>query len=199
MFQTSLRKWFTPILPYLAIGIGIFWFKNAWAALLGFHSAIILSLLLAKSQFPIKTLLKSSNIRWVLLSILLSGGGGIFLYLFWSFFGIASDLSTHIEALGLYPYTWLPFVAYFSLVNPFIEEYFWRGYLGSSTKKLYISDLVSAGFHGMILFGNVKMLSIIYSLTVLSWLAGSGARLRVKTMGCSPLCSGMWQPISRSL
>lgn len=167
MAHASPRKWLTPILPYLAVGIGIFWFKNAWAALLGFHSAIIFSLLLAKSQIPIKTLLKSSNIRWVLFSVILSGSGGIFLYLFWSSFGIASDLSSHISALGLNSSTWLPFIAYFSLANPFVEEYFWRGYLGSPTKKLCVSDFAYAGFHGMILLGNVKVISILYSLTVL--------------------------------
>lgn len=167
MAQASLRKWLMPTLPYLAVGIGIFWFRNAWAALLGFHGAIILSLWLARSQFPIKTLLKSNNIRWVLLSVLLSGSGGFFLYLFWPFFGIADDLSSHIQALGLSSSNWYMFIAYFSLANPFVEEYFWRGYLGSPTQKLYISDFLYAGFHGMILLGNVKIVSILYSLTVL--------------------------------
>ncbi|HET9914038.1 MAG TPA: CPBP family glutamic-type intramembrane protease [Anaerolineales bacterium] len=172
MADASLRKWLTPVLPYLAIGIGIFWFRNAWAALLGFHGAILLSLVLARSQFPLKTLFKSNNVRWVLLSIILSGSGGIFLYLFWSSFGIVSELSRHIAALGLNSSGWITFIAYFSLTNPFVEEYFWRGYLGSPTKNLYISDFIYAGFHAMILIRNVKATSIIYSLIVLvlaSW------------------------------
>ncbi len=160
-------KWLTPVLPYLAVGIGIFWFKNAWAGLLGFHCAILLSLLLARSQFPVKTLLKSNHIRWVLLSLILSSSGGIFLYVFWSSFGITSDLSAHMETLGLRSSTWIAFIAYFSFVNPFIEEYFWRGYLGSFTKNLYISDFLYAGFHALILIGNVKATSIMYSLIVL--------------------------------
>jgi membrane protease YdiL (CAAX protease family) len=167
MAPASLRKWLTPLLPYLAVGIGVFWFRNAWIALLGFHAAIILTLWLARSQFPLKTLFKSNNIRWVLLSILLSGSGGVFLYLFWTSFGITGDLSAHITALGLDSSTWIPFIAYFSLVNPFVEEYFWRGYLGSPTKSLSPSDFIYAGFHAMILAGNVKVLSILYSLIVL--------------------------------
>lgn len=167
MAHAHLRKWLTPLLPYLAVGTGIFWFQNAWAALLGFHGAILLSLWLAKSQFPLTTLLKSNDLRWVLLNILLSGSGGVFLYLFWSSLGIASDLSAHIEALGLNSSTWAVFIVYFSLVNPFLEEYFWRGYLGSPTKNLYISDFIYAGFHALVMIGNVKVTSLIYSLIVL--------------------------------
>jgi hypothetical protein len=167
MAHASLRKWLTPILLYLAVGIGIFWFRNAWAALLGFHSAILLSLLLTRSQLPFEILLKSNDVRWVLLSIILSGSGGVFLYLFWSSFGIASDLSAHIAALGLNVSNWIAFIAYFSLVNPWIEEYFWRGHLGSPTKNLYSSDFIYAGFHALILIGNVRVTSIICSLIVL--------------------------------
>ena len=146
MVPASPRRWLTPIPPYLAVGIGIFWFRNAWVALLGFHGAIVLALLLARSQFPLKILLKSNDIRWVLLSLVLSTGGGIFLYLFWSSFGIAGDLSAHIAALGLDASDWPAFIAYFSLVNPLVEEFFWRGYLGSPTKNLSFSDFASRAF-----------------------------------------------------
>jgi uncharacterized protein len=164
-------KWLTPIFPYLAVGLGLFWFHNAWIAILGFHFAIIISLLLARSHIPIKTLFKSNNIRWVLLSILFCGSSGFSLYLFRNFFGIVSDLPTQIESFGLTSSTWLSFITYFVLVNPFIEEYFWRGFLGSPTKSLYISDFLYAGFHALVLFGNVRIGPIIYSLIALT-LAG---------------------------
>lgn len=162
-----MRKWLTPILPYLAVGVGIFGFQNAWATLLGFHCAILLSLLLARPQLPASILFKSNHICWIVLSTLLSVSSGIFLNFFWSSFGIANDISAHIATLGLESSNWVAFIGYFSLVNPFLEEYFWRGYLGSLTKKLYVSDFIYAGFHALLLIGNVKTGSIIYSLTVL--------------------------------
>lgn len=167
MARASLQKWLTPILPYLAVGIGLFGFQNAWATLLGFHCAILLSLLLVRSQLPVDILFKSNSVRWILLSILVSGSSGVFLYLFWPCFGIASDLSAHMEALGLSSSNWPGFIGYFSLVNPFVEEYFWRAYLGNSTKKLHVSDLIYAGFHALVLMGSVEVGSIIYSLAVL--------------------------------
>ena len=160
-------KWFTPIPVYLAVGIGLFWFQQAFLTLLGFHVAIIVSLLLARSQTPIKILFKSRNIRWVLLSLLVCGSSGVFLYFFWSAFGIAGDLSTHVRALGLMPTTWPLFITYFVAVNPLLEEYFWRSYLGSPTRNVHASDFLYSGFHGLILLGKMQTSAILYSLIVL--------------------------------
>ena len=160
-------KWLTPILVYLAVGLGLFWVEHAFLTLLGFHSAIIVSLLLARSQVPIKILFKSRNIRWVVLNILICGSSGIFLYFFWSSFRIVSDLSAHVEALALTRTTWPVFITYFVLVNPLVEEYFWRGYLGSPTRNVHASDFLYSGFHGLILLGKMQTGAILYSLIML--------------------------------
>jgi membrane protease YdiL (CAAX protease family) len=160
-------KWLTPILPYLAVAIGLFWVQNAFLVLFGFHFAIILSLLLARSSVPIKTLFRSNDLRWVALSILLCGGSGISLYFFWSYFGMVSDLPALIESYGLGRSTWPLFITYFALVNPLIEEYFWRGYLGSPTRGLSPSEFLYAGFHALILMNKMQIGAIIYSLIVL--------------------------------
>jgi membrane protease YdiL (CAAX protease family) len=160
-------KWLTPALPYLAVAIGLFWFRNAWTALLGFHLAIILSLLTARSSIPIHILFKSNDARRVILSILLCGSSGIILYFLWPYFGIVSDLPARTQAPGLTKSTWPLFITYFILVNPLVEEYFWRGYLGSPTKRFYISDFLYSGFHGFILLNKMQVGSIVYSLGVL--------------------------------
>jgi hypothetical protein len=160
-------KWLAPILPYLAVAIGIFWIQNALAALLSFHVAIILSLLFVRSQVPIKILFKSRDIRWVILNVLLCGGSGVSLYLFWSTFEVIGNLSAHVESFGLTRTTWPIFIIYFVLVNPLIEEYFWRGYLGSPTRRLHPSDFLYSGFHGLILLGKMEIVAVFFSLIVL--------------------------------
>ena len=160
-------KWIAPVAVYLAVGLGLFLFRNAWSALLGFHLAIILSLLIAKPNLPIKILFTSNSIKWILVSILLCASSGIILYFFWDKFGVADDVSTHVEALGLNQSNWLVFIAYFTLSNPWIEEYFWRGYLGSTTTNFYISDFLYSGFHGLILMNKVPMDMVIYSMAIL--------------------------------
>jgi Type II CAAX prenyl endopeptidase Rce1-like len=162
-----MKKWFTPILVYAVVGIGLFFFHNAWTALLSFHLAILVSLLIAKPKIPIKTLFTSKDIKWIFISILLCGSTGVTLYFFWDRFGIANDLSEHVTGMGLNQFTWIGFIAYFALVNPLLEEYFWRGYLGSNFTNFTISDFLYAGFHGLILMNTVQTSMIIYSLALL--------------------------------
>jgi membrane protease YdiL (CAAX protease family) len=160
-------KWIAPAFVYVAVGVGLFIFRTAWSSLLTFHIAILVSLLIAMPNIPFHILFTGRDVKWILISILLCGSSGVTLYLLWAKFGIASDLAAHVEAMGLNTSTWIPFIAYFTLVNPFVEEYFWRGYLGSPNTKFYLSDFLYAGFHGLILLNKVQPSMIVYSLALL--------------------------------
>jgi len=162
-----MKKWFAPVLVYSGVGLGLFFFRNAWIALLIFHLAIILSILIARPDISIKILFRSKDIKWILVSVLLCGSSGITLFFLWNKFGIAENLSVRLEAMGLNRSNWIAFITYFALINPFLEEYFWRGYLGSKTTNFTVSDSLYAGFHGLILINNVRTDMIMYSLTVL--------------------------------
>ena len=160
-------KWLAALLPYLAVAIGVFWVRNAFVALFSFHLAIVVSVLLARSTVPVSLLFKSRNLRWVVLSVLLCGSSGISLYFFWSYFQVVGDLPTALQSFHLTRNTWPLFITYFVLVNPLVEEYFWRGYLGSQTRNVHSSDLLYAGFHGLILAGKMHTGAVLYSLMVL--------------------------------
>jgi len=160
-------KWIAPILVYVAVALGIFYFHSAWGALLGFHVAILSSLLIARPDIPILILGKNINRQWIFVSVLLCGSSGVTLYLLWNSLGFRDDFSAQVESLGLNSLTWPPFILYFALVNPFIEEYFWRGYLGNPTKGLYRSDFLYAGYHAFILIGKLPVGWIVYGLGVL--------------------------------
>ena len=164
-------KWIAPVLAYLAIGIGLLWFHNALGALVAFHLVMVISLLFAKPGLPINTLFKSRRLKWSVASILICGSSGIALYFFWSYFEFADDLPLQVESLGLNTSAWPAFILYFASVNPFVEEYFWRGYFGHPTKGLYIHDFVYAGFHALILINKVGIGMILSGLAVLT-LAG---------------------------
>jgi membrane protease YdiL (CAAX protease family) len=160
-------KWIAPTVVYLEVALGLCWFHSAWGALLGFHLVIIISLLIAKPNIAVADLCKSTDAKCIILSIMLCGSSGVSLYFLWSYLGVANDVFELIESLGLSPDLWLFFIAYFALVNPFIEEYFWRGYLGHKTKGLHASDFLYAGFHTLILFGKVSLYFIISALFLL--------------------------------
>jgi hypothetical protein len=162
------KKWLPPILPYFAVWAGLFLFKNAWFTLIGFHIAILLALLALRPKLPIHILFKSKNPKWILASVLFCSTSGIGLYFLWNIFGITSDLPAQLRSIGLTSSAWPMFIAYFTLVNPFIEEYFWRGVLASDTKQLYFMDVIFAGYHALILWGRVHPFSILFAVVILT-------------------------------
>jgi len=163
------KKWLTPILPYLAVWAGIFLFKNAWFALIGFHGAILLALVFMHPNIPINILFKSKHSQWILMNVLICSASGIGLYFLWSLFGIVPDLSAQLGSMGLNSsVSWFVFIAYFSLVNPFVEEYFWRAVLGNNSKNFYTGDVVYASYHALVLWGKMNSLLILFAVLTLS-------------------------------
>jgi membrane protease YdiL (CAAX protease family) len=160
-------KWIAPSLAYLAAGVGLFVFHSAWGALLGFHGAIIGSLLIARPAIPVSILFKGKNIKRTLTSVMLCGFSGIALYILRDHLGFALDFPEQVVSLGLNASNWKFFIAYFTLANALIEEYFWRGYLGDKTKNLHTSDFMYAGYHAMVLFNKLAPPSILFALSVL--------------------------------
>ena len=164
-------KWLAPILPYLAVWAGLFIFKNAWATLLGFHIAIGLALIFLRPTLPITVFFKPAKRRHIFLSLFFGVISGLGLYMLRDVFAVAEDLSSQLAEIGLNETSWFVFIAYFSLANPFFEEYFWRGILGSAAKSFYIGDLIYAGYHIMVVWNKTAPLSILFMMCVLT-LAG---------------------------
>jgi hypothetical protein len=165
-------KWIAPLGAYVAIIVGLLIAHSAWGALLAFHAAILISLWLAKPNVSPSLLFKSTNKKWIAVSILLCGSSGVSLYFFQTSLGIVGDLPEQLKSIGLSSVSWPLFIGYFTLVNPFIEEYFWRGYLGSPARGLHIFDGIFAGYHVFLLSGKVPTSSIIFGfvlLTLASW------------------------------
>ncbi|MBL8107860.1 MAG: CPBP family intramembrane metalloprotease, partial [Anaerolineales bacterium] len=171
LYMTS--KWLAPILPYLAVWVGLFLFKSAWGALIGFHIAIVVALLWLRSAPPIRILIKPAPWKSIVLNGLLCSLGGVGLYFLWDILGVAVTLGAQLQHLGISGLRWFWLIAYFSLVNPFVEEYFWRGALGSNALFPYGGDLVYAGYHVMVVWNMARphaILLMLLSLVFAGWL-----------------------------
>ncbi|GAB4492860.1 MAG: hypothetical protein Fur0016_13170 [Anaerolineales bacterium] len=137
------------ILPYFAVAFGILTLRSAWGALIGFHLGLLPLLLTNRER--IHPLLALVSMHLVLPFALLGLMTGLGLWLTWPLTGIPSDYPARVEALGLRKETWLLFIAYFTLVNPFLEETYWRGILGSESHLPQPVDFLFAGYHLVIL------------------------------------------------
>lgn len=166
-------KSIAPLMAYATVGIGLFWTHNAWVTILGFHAGLLLILFLEKPGIPLASLIKGNHIPTLLGCFLLSALSGLLLYFVWPVFSISPNLAADLASIGLTREAWPAFIAYAALVNPWIEEYFWRGYLRSDSVNVLPIDFLFAGFHLLILYGKTSWAWMLFSLLVLtsaSWL-----------------------------
>ena len=123
--------------------------RSAWGALIGFHLGLLPILL--QKQTLTHRLLSPVSPR-MLVPIALAGVlGGLGLWIIWPWTGIPSDFQSRVAALGLSGTIWLPFIVYFTLINPFLEEFYWRGVFGSDKRRPVPVDFLYAGYHTVIL------------------------------------------------
>lgn len=137
------------LLPYLAVFAGMSLLGNAWGALAGFYLSL-LPLLLAEAD-QVRRFFTPVSFR-ILLPIALAGlAGGLGLWLVWPMAGLPPDFPARLERLGLRCADWPLFLACFALLNPFLEEWYWRGALGSNLPLPQPVDFLYAGYHVSIL------------------------------------------------
>ncbi|MFC1900973.1 type II CAAX prenyl endopeptidase Rce1 family protein [Chloroflexota bacterium] len=166
------KKILPPLIPYITIGIGLLVFHNAWLAILSYHAGMVAVLLLSKTGITPKQAFKGNRYWIILISALVGAGGGILLYVLWPLLSVPDDINLYIISIGLNEHTWPVFLAYFVLINPFIEEYYWRGYLSASTRWITLNDLLFSGYHLVVLAGQMEiiwLIAVFFSLAIGAW------------------------------
>jgi hypothetical protein len=160
------RIW-APLVPYITIGIGFLILHNAWISILGYHLGMVLVIWLTGRKYPRSQTWKSRNKIILIAMSALGGMGGILLYLFWPLLGIPADVNQFLHNIGLTETLWPYFIAYFILVNPWLEECYWRGYLGSDSKRITLNDLLFSGYHILVVAGTISVAWVIVVFVVL--------------------------------
>jgi membrane protease YdiL (CAAX protease family) len=167
-----VKRILPPIIPYMTTGIGLLVFHNAWLAILGYHAGMVAVISLSKTEITIKRAFQGKR-YWVLFITALAGaGGGILLYILWPLLSVPDDINSYIRSIGLNERTWPVFLAYFILINPLIEEYYWRGYLAGSAKGIALNDLLFSGYHLIVLAGQMEtiwLIVVFFALTIGAW------------------------------
>lgn len=167
-----VRKTLPPIIPYITIGIGLLVFHNAWMAILGYHTGMVAVLSLSRTGIAVKRTFQSNRYWIPLVTALAGAGGGILLYILWPLLSVPDDINLYIRSIGLDERTWPVFLAYFILINPFIEEYYWRGYLTTDAKGIALNDLLFSGYHLIVLAGQMEtiwLIVVFFGLTIGAW------------------------------
>ncbi len=167
MAFNPIRIW-APLVPYITIACGLFILHKAWVSILSYHLGMGIVLLLFGNRAHFAQIDPSGNLKILIVMVVLGGMGGLLLFLFWPLLGIPSDIDQNLHDLGLTAATWPYFIGYFILINPWLEELYWRGYLDQGDKRITLNDVLFSGYHILVMVGVVSLMWIIIVFVILS-------------------------------
>lgn len=140
-----------PLMPYLAVALGMYGAYSAWTALGLYHAGMLVALAM-QGQGRVGIGKSQLKLHWLLLVTVVFAMGGVLLYVLWPLLGRdGSMLADRLAVFGVTRTTWPLLAVYFCLVNSTLEEFFWRGRLGSDTRHITRNDVFFAGYHAFVM------------------------------------------------
>lgn len=166
--EHMVKTLIAPLIPYITVGAGLLIFHSAWTAILSYHIGMAIILLLFGAEIPLKRLLQSNSYKIPIFTSVIGASGGILLYALWPLLSVPENVNSYIQNIGLTEKTWTLFLAYYILVNPLLEEYYWRGYLGSNSKRIEVNDFLFSAYHVIVLAGKMSLMWLVAVFLILS-------------------------------
>jgi membrane protease YdiL (CAAX protease family) len=180
-------------IPYAAVGIGLYVFSSAPIAVgLYYGGAIVYiaatgpkELLAGPAAWAgSATILGARDRGLAIVTCGVFALAGVAVYYLWPVAVRADvDLATLLETMGLGGWRFLVFAVVFCLLNPVVEEVFWRGCLQDDRRRVSWIDAAFAGYHVpvLVMFINVGVSAVGFAiLCTASWCL---RRLRHKSGG----------------
>ncbi|MCP4199823.1 MAG: hypothetical protein GY762_21980 [Proteobacteria bacterium] len=172
--KTVILGVIAPVLIYGAIYLGMHVLRSGWAAILLYHAIACLILTVARGwSFAAKLLRGWSpgiGFGFVVVSLLV----GVVVYAAWSVMQLApGSIADTVESVGLRGPALIGFGIYYAVVNPVIEEVFWRGWYGANCRWPVVTDVLFAGYHVIVvvLFLNTIFMAVAFCVLIgAAWL-----------------------------
>lgn len=127
---------------------GLYLARSAWLTMLGYQAVMLAYVWRYRPPDPGRSGPREGLYRWlpagmVLGSILV----GLPIRFLFAGFGAGGDLVQAVQGWGLTPNAWWWFSLWLCLCNPWLEQRFWRGLLGSPSLRPQPTDAWFAGYH----------------------------------------------------
>ena len=169
MKKTTWLKPVSVAVPYVAVLVGLYVLKNAWITIGLYHIPIALFLITGDRKSLLKKIRTGSNSTIAAVCIILAAMIFPIIFFFFKYMQLESvHLNTALADFGLYGASWFFFMIYFSIIQPFLEELYWRGYLQSNHRYFSWTDLAFAGYHMLVLGLFIKPAWLVIAFIVLT-------------------------------
>ena len=161
-------KLISVLVPYIAVLVGLYVLKNGWVAIGLYHLGITVFLIAAGGGL-LKKVCTGWNSVTAAVGIVMPLMVIPVIFIFWKYMRLENvPLNTTLANFGLNGTSWLLFMIYFSTVQPFLEELYWRGYLESDCRYFSWADLAFAGYHILVLVWFIKLPWLIIAFIALA-------------------------------
>lgn len=173
--KTAWPKLISVIVPYVAVLIGLYILKNAWITIGLYHLGITVFLIADDRNRLRKRVCTGWNPIMAAVGVVMSAMIFPIIFFFWGYMQLENmPLDSALANFGLYGTSWFFFMIYFSTMQPFLEELYWRGYLEDNHKYFSWTDFAFAGYHVFVLAFFIKLpwlilLFIVVSATAWGW------------------------------
>ena len=158
--------------PYLAVGMGVFIFKNGLFAVLLYHLILVICIVGINRQNALKLLF--TGYRPCIGTLVALGGllPGVIILLLWAYAKQNTvDIYQTMQSVGLSNRSFTVFVIYSCVANPFLEESFWRGCFKPKSLLPGPIDGLFAGYHAMVMIPVVKPAFVLLSFLALAFVS----------------------------
>lgn len=160
-------------IPYVAVLIGMYWFKNGVAAMFLYHMGMVAGLVYFRHRCPPTQLVQGISPGVLLFLLPLYAAPGVLIYFFWDMAGITGEgLASALKGLGISSSIFVWFSVHYMGINSVLEEWFWRGLLREKQLRPSLSDWLFAGYHGLVMAWFVTPVWIVVTVVLLmvsSW------------------------------
>ena len=156
--KTARLKLISALVPYVAVLFGLYVLKNAWIAIGLYHFGITVFLIAGDRNSLLKRICTGWNSIMAAVGVVMSVMIFPIIFFFWGYMQSESmPLNSALTNFGLHGTSWFFFMIYFSTVQPFLEELYWRGYLECGHKYFSWTDFAFAGYHILVLAWFIKL------------------------------------------
>jgi membrane protease YdiL (CAAX protease family) len=198
MKKTAWLKLISVAVPYVAVVIGLYVLKNAWISIGLYHIPIAFFLIAGDRNNLLKKIRTGWNPIMAAAGIVVSAMIFPFIFIFREYIQLENmRLNTALANFGLHGSSWLFFMIYFSTIQPFLEELYWRGYLECNHKYFPWTDFAFAGYHILVLAWFIKLPWLAVAFIILTVAAYGWRYVACKLEGLAvPLLSHIVADVS---
>lgn len=150
--MASAPRFAAPVVPYVAVLVGLYALHSAWAAMLLYHAGIV-AFWIAVGREPSPRVLRTGFRASLAIPLVVAAlAAGPLIWLAWPRAAIDPDMAAQLARFGLSGPSLVAFAVYAAIANAPLEELYWRGLIAAGSPRPAPADALFAGYHVIVLW-----------------------------------------------